>query len=93
MALVPGKLLPLWLMERGTDMGHFFATRLGLQLQHYPRCFYVWPPVEGYWSHTSTTCSEPNKPRPLKNHFVHPWITQSSPIQAISRDVIPRGAA
>ena len=93
MALVPGKLLPLWLMERDTDMGHFFATRLGLQLQHYLRSFYVWPPVEGYWYHTSKTCSEPNKPRPLKNHFLHPWITQSSPIQAISRDAIPRGAA
>ena len=72
------KLLPLWLVERDTHMGHFFATRLGLEWQHYLGSSYLWPPVGGYWSHTSTTCSDPDNPRPLNHHFDHKWSQEGT---------------
>ena len=72
------KLLPLWLKERDTHMGAFFATRIGLEWQHYLGSFYVWPPVGEYWTHPSTTCSSPENPVLLHNHFDHKWSQEGT---------------
>ena len=52
-------------------MGGFFASHLGMEWQDYLGSFYVWPPVGGFWSHISTTCSTPDAPKVLENHFGH----------------------
>ena len=80
------KLLPLWLQERDTHMGAFFATRIGLEWQHYLGSFYVWPPVGGYWTHTSTTCSSPSKPVLLHHHFDHVWSVDALRVQNSSEE-------
>ena len=72
------KLLPMVLKERDTHMGFFFGLRLGLEWQHYLGSSYVWPPVGGFWTHTSTTCSSPSKPRPLEHHFDHKWSQEGT---------------
>jgi len=72
------KLLPLWLKERGTHMGAFFAAKLRLEWQSYLGSFYVWPPVGGYWTHISTTCSSREKPRLLEDHFDHKWSQEGT---------------
>ena len=54
-------------------MGAFFAAKVGLEWQSYLGSFYVWPPVGSYWTHVSTTCSSPDKPRLLPDHFDHKW--------------------
>ena len=59
-------------------MGAFFAAKLGLEWQHYLGSFYVWPPVGGCWTHTSTTCSSPAQPHLLHNHFDHKWSQEGT---------------
>jgi hypothetical protein len=72
------KLLPMWLKERDTHMGFFFGQKLGLEWQTYLGSSYVWPPVGGFWTHTSTTCSTPSKPRHLQHHFDHAWSQEGT---------------
>ena len=72
------KLLPLALQEPDTHMGYFFGDKLGLAWQEYLGCSYPWPPVGGFWTHTSTTCSTPNRPRQLQHHFGHAWSQEGT---------------
>ena len=72
------KLLPLLLKEHDSHMGAFLANCLGLQWQHSLGSFYVWPPVGGFWSHTSTTCSPPYNQRTLLHHFDHSWAQEGT---------------
>ena len=72
------KLLPLAQQEQDTHMGFFFGNKLGLAWQHYLGSSYLWPPVGGYWTHVSTTCSTPSKPRELQHHFGHKWSQEGT---------------
>jgi len=75
------KLLPMWQRERDTHMGAFFGSMLGLEWQHYLGSSYVWPPVGGFWTHTSTTCSTPSNPRTLRHHFDHAWSQEGTRVR------------
>ena len=72
------KLLPLALLERDTHMGYFFGHRLGLAWQRFLGSSYCWPPVGGFWTHHSTTCSTKKKPRQLEHHFNHKWCQEGT---------------
>ena len=48
--------------------------------------FYVWPPVGGYWTHTSTTCSSPSKLVLLHHHFDHVWSVDALRVQNSSEE-------
>ena len=72
------KLLPMWLKCRDTHMGYFFGHKLGLEWQEYLGSSYVWPPIGGFWEHTSTTCSTPLKPVNLKHHFDDEWAQEGT---------------
>ena len=72
------KLLPLALKLRDTHMGYFLGDRCGLEWQEYLGSCYVWPPVGGFWTHISTTCSSPARPVELNHHFNHGWTQEGT---------------
>ena len=54
-------------------MGTFFARKLGYQWQNRFGCAYVWPPIGGYFTHKSTTCSTASQGRILEIHCEQRW--------------------
>ena len=67
------ELLPLWLAEPNSHMGTFFSQKMGLQWQHRLGCAFVYPPIGGFFTHKSTTCSTNTKERVLNSHFDDKW--------------------
>ena len=67
------KLLPKWRQERDTHMGTFFSQKLGLLWQEFLGAAYVYPPIGGFFTHKSTTCSTEKCERVLRDHFDHSW--------------------
>ena len=67
------ELLPVWLQEKDTHMGTFFSQKMGLQWQEWLGCAYVYPPIGGYFTHKSTTCSTEKTERVLQSHFEDKW--------------------
>ena len=59
-------------------MGFFFGDKLGLAWQEFLGSSYCWPPVGGFWTHRSTTCSTTKKPRQLRHHFDHKWCQEGT---------------
>ena len=46
--------------------------------QDYLGSAYLWPPVGGFWTHISTTCSSPARPVDLHHHFNHGWTQEDA---------------
>ena len=46
--------------------------------QDYLGSAYLWPPVGGFWTHNSTTCSSPARPVDLHHHFNHGWTQEGT---------------
>ena len=67
------ELLPLWHKEVDTHMGTFFSQKMGLLWQHRLGCAYVYPPIGGFFTHKSTTCSTDKLVVILQSHFDHKW--------------------
>ena len=72
------KLLPKALKLQDTHMGYFLGDRCGLDWQDYLGSAYLWPPVGGFWTHISTTCSSPDQPVELNHHFNHGWTQEGT---------------
>ena len=67
------ELLPVWHAEPDSHMGRFFYEKLGLEWQERFGCAYVWPPIGGFFTHESKTCSTDPMTRRLKSHFDNSW--------------------
>ena len=67
------QLLPLWQAEPDSHMGTFFRQKLGLEWQDELGCAYVCPPIGGFFTHKSTTCSTEKIERVLGTHFDSKW--------------------
>ena len=51
------ELMPVWLKEPNSHMGTFFAEKLGYEWQEHFKAVFVYPPIGGFFTHKSTTCS------------------------------------